>query len=92
MAEEAAQRLTVPAPDDASVMHGVASCNALQILLPKLTYREREILKLRYGLSGGVYTLAEVGRIFKITKERVRQIEYKGIRRLQHFAAQLIPA
>ena len=50
-----------------------------------LTYREREILKLRYGIGDGyTYTLEEVGRIFKVTRERVRQVESKAIRKLQH--------
>ncbi len=51
--------------------------------LEKLTFRERAIIKLRFGLSGGyIYTLEEVGTIFKITRERVRQIEAKAIKRL----------
>ena len=50
-----------------------------------LTYREREIIRLRYGLGDGyTYTLEEVGRIFKVTRERVRQIEAKAVRKLQH--------
>jgi RNA polymerase primary sigma factor len=53
--------------------------------LKTLTYREREIIKLRYGLGDGyTYTLEEVGRIFKVTRERVRQIEAKAVRKLQH--------
>jgi len=54
-------------------------------VLKTLTYREREILKLRYGVGDGyTYTLEEVGRIFKVTRERVRQVESKAIRKLQH--------
>ena len=54
-------------------------------LLKTLTYREREIIRLRYGLGDGYsYTLEEVGRIFKVTRERVRQIEAKAVRKLQH--------
>ncbi len=54
-------------------------------VLKTLTYREREIIKLRYGLGDGyTYTLEEVGRIFKVTRERVRQIESKAVRKLQH--------
>jgi RNA polymerase primary sigma factor len=57
----------------------------LDNVLKTLTFREREILKLRYGLGTGVtYTLEEVGRIFNITRERVRQIEAKALRKLQH--------
>jgi RNA polymerase primary sigma factor len=49
-----------------------------------LNYREREILKLRYGLVDGyAYTLEEVGKIFQVTRERVRQIETKAVRKLQ---------
>ena len=54
-------------------------------LLKTLTYREREIIRLRYGLGDGyTYTLEEVGRIFKVTRERVRQIEAKAVRKLQN--------
>ena len=54
-------------------------------VLQTLTYREREIIKLRYGIGDGyTYTLEEVGRIFKVTRERVRQIEAKAVRKLQH--------
>ena len=53
-------------------------------LLKTLTYREREIIKLRYGLENGYsYTLEEVGRIFQVTRERVRQIEQKAVQKLQ---------
>lgn len=54
-------------------------------VLESLNYREREILKLRYGLADGYsYTLEEVGKIFQVTRERVRQIEAKAVRKLQH--------
>jgi len=54
-------------------------------LLKTLTYREREIIRLRYGLTDGYsYTLEEVGRIFKVTRERVRQIEAKAVAKLQN--------
>ena len=53
-------------------------------LLKTLTYREREIIRLRYGLADGYsYTLEECGRIFKVTRERVRQIEAKAVAKLQ---------
>jgi RNA polymerase primary sigma factor len=59
--------------------------NRIGDVLRTLTYREREILKLRYGIGDGyTYTLEEVGRIFKVTRERVRQVESKAIRKLQH--------
>ena len=57
----------------------------LKDVLKTLTYREREIIKLRYGLEDGyTYTLEEVGKIFKVTRERVRQIEAKAVKKLQH--------
>ncbi|MBI1349164.1 RNA polymerase sigma factor RpoD [bacterium] len=57
----------------------------IESVLKTLTYREREIIKLRYGLGDGyTYTLEEVGRIFKVTRERVREIEAMALRKLQH--------
>jgi RNA polymerase primary sigma factor len=54
-------------------------------VLKTLTFREREIVKLRYGIGDGyTYTLEEVGRIFRVTRERVRQIEAKAVRKLRH--------
>jgi RNA polymerase primary sigma factor len=56
----------------------------LEDVLRDLTYREREIIRLRYGLTDGYsYTLEEVGKIFSVTRERVRQIESKAVRKLQ---------
>ncbi len=57
----------------------------MERVLDSLTFREREIIKLRYGIGDGyTYTLEEVGRRFKVTRERVRQIEAKALRKLQH--------
>jgi len=57
----------------------------IEAVLNTLTHREREIIKLRYGIGDGyTYTLEEVGRMFNVTRERVRQIEAKAIRKLQH--------
>jgi RNA polymerase sigma factor (sigma-70 family) len=53
-------------------------------VLKTLSYREREIIRLRYGLGDGYsYTLEEVGHIFKTTRERIRQIEARAVRKLQ---------
>ncbi len=53
--------------------------------LDQLTERERRVLELRYGLSDGQpRTLEEVGRAFGVTRERVRQIEVKALRKLRH--------
>ncbi|MBN2476346.1 MAG: sigma-70 family RNA polymerase sigma factor [Pirellulales bacterium] len=52
--------------------------------LESLSWREREIIKLRYGLGDGhAYTLTDVGRIFRISRERVRQIESRAMVKLQ---------
>jgi RNA polymerase primary sigma factor len=57
----------------------------IEKVLNTLTHREREILRLRFGLTDGYpYTLEEVGRIFHVTRERVRQIEAKAFRKLKH--------
>lgn len=57
----------------------------LKIVLHTLPFREREIVKLRFGIGAGYsYTLEEIGKIFKITRERVRQIEEKALKKLQH--------
>jgi RNA polymerase primary sigma factor len=56
----------------------------LDAVMNDLSYREREIIRLRYGLTDGyTYTLEEVGKIFSVTRERVRQIESKAVRKLQ---------
>jgi RNA polymerase primary sigma factor len=53
-------------------------------VLRTLTTREREIIRLRYGLSDGfTHTLEEVGRVFHVTRERIRQIETKAVRKLR---------
>jgi RNA polymerase primary sigma factor len=54
-------------------------------VLESLTPREARILRLRFGLDDGVsYTLEEVGEKFGLTRERIRQIEGKALRRLRH--------
>ena len=77
--------------EDASVESPVSTATnemlreRMEQVLKSLTYREREIIKLRYGIGDGyTYTLEEVGKIFKVTRERVRQVEAKAIRKLQH--------
>ncbi len=58
--------------------------NRLADVMLSLNHREREILRMRYGLTDGyAYTLEEVGKIFSVTRERVRQIEAKAVRKLQ---------
>ena len=54
-------------------------------VLDTLTERESRVLKLRFGLEDGrPHTLEEVGDIFKVTRERIRQIEAKALRKLRH--------
>ena len=53
--------------------------------LDSLTQREQEVLRLRFGLDDGrSRTLEEVGREFRVTRERIRQIEAKALRKLRH--------
>jgi RNA polymerase primary sigma factor len=57
----------------------------VRAVLGTLSARERDILRLRFGIdTGNTYTLEEVGRIFRVTRERVRQIEAKALRKLRH--------
>jgi RNA polymerase primary sigma factor len=64
--------------------HRQALKEQINTAIETLNYREREILRLRYGLADGyTYTLEEVGRIFQVTRERVRQIESKAVKKLQ---------
>lgn len=75
--------------EDAQAPEDVASYMLLreQLLevLDTLTEREAKVLKLRFGLEGGrAHTLEEVGDIFKVTRERIRQIEAKALRKLRH--------
>ena len=60
-----------------------AVSEAITKVIDTLSFREREILKLRFGFSGHCYSLQEVGRIFKVTASRIRIIEAKAIRKLQ---------
>lgn len=56
----------------------------IEQMLRTLTYREREVLRLRFGLMDGTErTLEEIGEILKVSRERVRQIERKAIRKMQ---------
>lgn len=60
----------------------------LEEVLESLTPREQQVLKLRFGLEDGRgRTLEEVGQVFGVTRERIRQIEAKALRKLRHQAA-----
>ena len=57
----------------------------LGCILTSLTQRERRVLEMRFGLSdGNARTLEEVGRQFRVTRERIRQIEAKALRKMRH--------
>ncbi len=76
-------RSMLPAPVDVMIRREEVE-HLLEVMKKTLTYREREIIKLRYGIGGDGYTymLEEVGRIFKVTDERVRQIEARALQKL----------
>ena len=62
-----------------------AACEALKEILDTLTEREADVLRMRFGMyDGRTHTLEEVGQIFGVTRERIRQIENKAIRKLRH--------
>ena len=72
-----------PAPPEAASQ--LLLKEQLMEVLDTLNEREREVLKLRYGLDGGrTRTLEEVGQAFDVTRERIRQIEAKALRKLRH--------
>lgn len=73
----------VPSPSDAT--HQNMLEDKLEDVLASLSPREARILRLRFGLENGkTYTLEEVGEKFGLTRERIRQIEGKALRRLRH--------
>jgi RNA polymerase primary sigma factor len=72
-----------PAPSDAAAFELLKE--QLEDVLDTLTEREQNVLRLRFGLSDGrTRTLEEVGRVFGVTRERIRQIEAKALRKLRH--------
>ena len=72
-----------PGPADATSNAMLAE--ALKEILDTLTDREADVLRMRFGMyDGRTHTLEEVGQIFGVTRERIRQIENKAIRKLRH--------
>ncbi len=70
-------------PIDAVIMRTLK--DHTETVLNSLTPREEQVLKLRFGIGDGTeHTLEEVGRTFNVTRERIRQIEYKALRKLRH--------
>ncbi len=73
----------VPVPADAAAFTLLKE--QLEEVLETLTEREQKVLRLRFGLDDGrARTLEEVGRVFSVTRERIRQIEAKALRKLRH--------
>ena len=74
---------TTPGPVDAT--SNAMLSEALTEILGTLTEREADVLRMRFGMyDGRTHTLEEVGQIFGVTRERIRQIENKAIRKLRH--------
>ena len=72
-----------PGPADAT--SNALLAEALKEILDTLTQREADVLRMRFGMvDGRTHTLEEVGQIFGVTRERIRQIENKAIRKLRH--------
>jgi RNA polymerase primary sigma factor len=72
-----------PAPAEAASFHLLKE--QLEDVLDTLTQREERVLRLRFGLEDGrARTLEEVGQVFGVTRERIRQIEAKALRKLRH--------
>ena len=72
-----------PGPADAT--SNALLAEALKEILDTLTEREADVLRMRFGMyDGRTHTLEEVGQNFKVTRERIRQIENKAIRKLRH--------
>jgi len=74
---------TMPEPDDAASQQLLRE--QLRNILSSLNHRERQVLEMRFGLNDGQsHTLEEVGQAFGVTRERIRQIEAKALRKLRH--------
>jgi RNA polymerase sigma factor (sigma-70 family) len=84
-------RNVIPAPDEIASSHELQE--AVRQAVNTLDARTRTIVQLRFGLGTGVpLKLAEIGDVFKRDKERIRQIEARGLRSLQSVLSDFIPA
>ena len=74
---------TVVSPSDAAISLSLSETTAS--MLKKLSPREERIIRMRFGFEdGNQRTLEEVGQVFAVTRERIRQIEAKALRKLRH--------
>ena len=70
-------------PQDATIMGSLKQ--SLNVVLSSLTDREEKVLKMRFGIDTEMdFTLEEVGKSFSVTRERIRQIEAKALKKLKH--------
>lgn len=74
-------RKVLELPVDAEVP--LVSDDAMDKALGALTYREREVIKLHWGIGGEIYTLEQIGEIFCVPRHSVRRVEAKALRKLQ---------
>ncbi len=82
------QRLAILFSGDDELIEELQS--RIDTALDTLSYRERGILKMRYGMGDGyTYTLAQAGYVFKLTRERIRQLQARSLRRLRSRAVGL---
>ncbi|MFL6936990.1 MAG: sigma-70 family RNA polymerase sigma factor, partial [Xanthobacteraceae bacterium] len=73
------------APDPHAAAEGSALAQSVSEALAHLTPREQRILRMRFGIGGTTdHTLEEVGKVFGVTRERIRQIEAKALGKLRH--------
>lgn len=62
----------------------------IKVLLPQLSEREQKVIKFRFGLEdGNTHTLEETGKLFGVTRERVRQIEAKALEKMRNYQKEL---
>lgn len=87
MTAEEVETLMLPASggtDPSRLLENAQSLRALQTVMETLTPRETKVLNLRFGIGCDEHTYEDAGKVFGVSKERVRQIEAKAIRKLRH--------
>ena len=82
--EDISRMLDDPTQDPLLRLEERDAVNTVSAALDGMTEREREIIKLRFGFEGKEHTLQETADVFGVSKERIRQIEAKALRKLRH--------